>query len=148
MRHSVSDGTGQPWASRQGTKKEESQCHFSVDKKYGNEDWWRKAVRENVRKCYERMESLNRGEWRFIAIRALAEIGLPNGFPNGYLTQIITSGGCWGIESDSDESYLEEVGTNELANLRGQLHALGFSKRAIAAAVKSVLTVEKRRKAR
>lgn len=101
-------------------------------------NYWRKAMRENARRDYERMEALNNGEWNFIGIMAFAEIGLPNGFPNGYLTQIITSSGCGGIESDSDESYLKEVETNELADLRGQLHALGFSKRAIAAAVKAV----------
>jgi hypothetical protein len=56
----------------------------------------------------------------------------------GYLTQQVRSGGLWGIESDSDGSYLAEVAKDELAELRKELHAMGFSKRAIAAAFRGV----------
>ncbi len=52
-------------------------------------------------------------------------------------TQTITSGGLWGIESDAGK-YFEEVEREELAALCDQLHALGFSKRTIAAAFRSV----------
>jgi hypothetical protein len=51
--------------------------------------------------------------------------------------QEITSGGLWGVESDSDTAYLTEIETDELAELREQLHALGFSKRAVSTAVKN-----------
>jgi len=51
--------------------------------------------------------------------------------------QDVSSGGLWGIESDSDASYLKEIEAEELSELRKQLYAMGFSKRAIATAVKN-----------
>ena len=95
--------------------------------------YWHKAMLENAKKDYERMESLNAGNWCFVGIRAEAEVEL-----TGDLTQDIRSGGLWGIESDSDRSYLESVQQDELANLKSELLALGFSKRAIATAFKDV----------
>ena len=80
-----------------------------------------------------RMERLNAGDWCFIGIRAEAEITLAD-----HVTQTISSGGLWGIESDSDRAYFESIEQEELAELSNQLHAAGFSKRAIAAAFKNV----------
>lgn len=108
---------------------------------------------ENVRKytCqdYERMESLNRGDWCFIGIRADAEIQAAATWENSVVSkaswhspvapyQTITSGGLWGLESDTDSANLELIEQEQLSELRDQLHALGFSKRAIAAAFKDV----------
>ena len=92
-------------------------------------DYWEKTMRENARKNYERMEACTRGDWSFIGIRAQAEVVVDG------VCQSITSGGLWGIESDSEESYLSSVEEEELTSLRGILHELGFSKRAIATAV-------------
>ena len=116
-------------------------------------------VRKYVKQDYERMESLNRGNWCLIGIRAEAEIGIPStsryivlpnidirtgkASPRDYLLQTITSGGLWGIESDSDKSYLESVEKEELADLRAQLKALGFSARAISTAFKPENITEK-----
>lgn len=69
----------------------------------------------------------------YIGITAEAEITLTDA-RDGAPVQTIHSGGLWGIESDSDSKYLASVEQEELANLRGQLHALGFSQRAISAA--------------
>lgn len=98
----------------------------TVDK----EAFWRKVMLENATKDYERMKAFDRGEFGFIGIRVQAEIVVDS------VCQTITSGGLWGIESDSDESYLKEVEQEELSSLRGILHEMGFSKRAIASAVK------------
>ncbi len=89
-------------------------------------------MRENASKDYDRMESLQRGAWGYIGIGARAEIVI------GGVCQTITSGSLWGIESDSEESYLRETEQEQLTELRGILHELGFSKRAIAAAVKAM----------
>jgi hypothetical protein len=91
---------------------------------------WLAAMRENASDDYARMEAYNREEWHFIGIQAQAEIVLDG------TCQTIKSGGLWGIESDSDESYLCHVEREELTSLRGILHTMGFSKRAIAAACK------------
>jgi hypothetical protein len=102
-------------------------------------------VRKYVRQDYERMQSLNRGDWCFIGIRADAEIevqvyaGCPPTKP--YITnqtQEITSGGVWGYESDMSQTGFEEAESEQLADLKDQLAALGFSRRAISTAFKSI----------
>ena|SRR5437016_1875033 len=106
-------------------------------------------VRKYTRQDYERMESLNRGDWCFIGIIAEAEIQLTTTWENSVVSKVswhspiapyqtITSGGLWGTESDSDESYLQEIEQEQLSELRSQLKALGFSSRAISAAFKNV----------
>lgn len=88
---------------------------------------------------YERMESLNAGNWCYIGIRAEAKVSVYHPQEvRGTAIQTITSGGLWGIESDSEEPYLESVEKEELADLRAQLKALGFSSRAISTAFKNV----------
>ncbi len=91
-------------------------------------------IREYVRRDYERMERLQREDWCYIGIRAEAEILIPSG--SASVVQEITSGGLWGIESDSDASYLADISAEELSELREQLLAFGLSTRAITAAFK------------
>jgi hypothetical protein len=81
------------------------------------------------------MERINRGDWCHLGIRAEAEILIPSG--DASVAQEITSGGLWAIESDSDASYLAEIEREQVSELREQLRAVGFSTRAISAAVKS-----------
>ena len=70
-----------------------------------------------ARQDYERMLSYG-NDWVMIGIRAEAKLVI------GGVTQTIVSGGCWGIESDSDESYLDEVRAEEENELQGILHEL------------------------
>ncbi len=104
--------------------------YFNPSNNY--EDDTPEDIRKYVRQDYDRMESLNRGDWCFIGVSADAEIVL------GDTCQTITSGGLWGIESDSGSDYFAETEQEQLAELREQLHAIGFSKRAISAAFKTV----------
>src|SRR5260370_26431564 len=104
-------------------------------------------IRKYVRQDYERMESLNAGNWYYIGIRAEASVIFgtskpgdiaPRNLPNFcFIPQTITSGGLWGIESGSGR-HLPEVEEDELSELRNELKALGFSTRAISQAFKSV----------
>lgn len=104
---------------------------------YASDPGGPEEVRKYVRQDYERMEGLQRGNWSFIGIQAEAQYLIPCG--NGSaIIQKLSSGGLWGIESDSDKSYFAEVEREQLSELREQLHAIGFSYRAIAAAFKSV----------
>jgi hypothetical protein len=106
------------------------------------------GIRKYVRQDYERMERFNQGSWCFVGVRAEASYVLQswgcwdtsaNMFSGGCgPIQTLTSGGLFGIESDSDSKYFAEVGRWELADLKAQLLALGFSKRAISNAFKSV----------
>ena len=102
-------------------------------------------VRKYTLQDYERMERLYRGDWGFIGIQASAKIqtgsvrGVTSLGSEVHTVQTITSGGLWGIESDSDADYIRSVENDELAELRTELHSLGFSSRAIAAAMKDVI---------
>jgi hypothetical protein len=92
-------------------------------------------IRKYVRQDYERMERLQHGDWGYMGIRADAEILLSSG--SASIVQEITSGGLWGVESDSDASYLKEIETEQLSELREQLRVLGFGTRAISAAFRN-----------
>ncbi len=80
---------------------------------------------------YARMEGYNRGDWGMIGIWAEAEVVL-----TGNTVQHIRSGGLWGIESDSDNDYLDQVECEQLAELREQLFAIGFTQLQIDTAFK------------
>jgi hypothetical protein len=82
------------------------------------------------------MESLNNGQWSYIGISAQAEV-LTN-TDKLSTVQRITSGGLYGIESDSDRVYLESVEKEELESLKAELSAIGFSSRAISKAFQSI----------
>lgn len=85
------------------------------------------------RQDYERAESLNAGQWSYIGIIAKAVVVSANG-----TIQTLRSSGLWGVESDSGKDYMAEVARDELANLRAELEAFGFSTRAISYAFKNV----------
>lgn len=91
---------------------------------------------EYAEQDYDRMESLNRGGWYYLGIRAEAEIIMNN------TIQRIASGGLWGIESDSGREYLEEVAAEELASLKDQLAELGFTDEEINEAFDDCETVD------
>lgn len=84
----------------------------------------------------DRLDQYKRDVFSFIGIRAVAEISITCETSN--TIQHITSGGLWGIESDSPEKYLKEIEQTELDELCDQLHALSISKRAISAAFREV----------
>ena len=69
----------------------------------------------------DRLQQYRNGDFSFVGISAEAEIVV-----NG-VCQTITSGGLWGIESDSDHQYLVEVEQEEVDQLKAILQALGFS---------------------
>lgn len=64
-------------------------------------------------------------DWLFVGVVAHAhiEVGTEN------IVQIvpIRSGGLWSVESDSDDSYFQQIGDEELSDLRGLLHEFGFT---------------------
>jgi hypothetical protein len=87
--------------------------------------------KKNGKQDYERMEGLNNGNWYPIGIIAKAEIYVNN------CRQTITSGGLWGMESDSDKEYIREEEKNQLADLSENLFSLGFGIRAVKYAIKN-----------
>ena len=69
-----------------------------------------------------RMEGLSKGDWWYIGVIAKAQVQLGD----SDIVQVITSGGLWGVESDSGK-YIEEVEEEELSSLKKELEAIGFT---------------------
>lgn len=85
---------------------------------------------EEAQQNFERMERYEQGDWGMMGIVAEAELMIPHkSIHPTWQIQRISSGGLWGIESDSGESYLKEVEQEELANLKSNLKELGVSER-------------------
>ena len=71
----------------------------------------------------ERIKAWRRGDFYMIGIQAEALINIVR---NGHGTlHTMTSAGCWAIESDSGEAYLNEVFEQEKAQLLADIRALG-----------------------
>ena len=77
----------------------------------------------------ERLAEYTSGAFDFVGIRAEADIIVGN------TVQTITSGGLWGIESDSSPDYLKEVETEEVQQLADILIELGCAPSQIAEAL-------------
>lgn len=89
---------------------------YAGGEQQGTEDYQKYGMQD-----FERMERLNNGDWYYIGVQAVAKIRV-----NGIL-QKISSGGLWGIESDSGSDYLEEIDQEQAKELQEQLSTLGFS---------------------
>lgn len=122
---------------------QECDCDESGDARRGEYQYFNPATtdphnanevnRRDALFAYRRMERLHSGDWGYISISAEAEIQL-----NTHSTiQIVRSSGLSGTESDSSKEHLAEIEDEELSSLRDELYAMGFSKRAIATAVKN-----------
>jgi hypothetical protein len=70
----------------------------------------------------DRKKAYERGDFNFVGVRAVAEVEI------GGVIQEITSGGLWGIESDSGEEYFrDEVGKEEYNELADILNEMGVT---------------------
>lgn len=71
-----------------------------------------------------RREAYCNAEFGFIGIRAVAEVLIDSEFYQG--VQRIVSSGLWGIEDDSEKSYLKSVEVEEVDDLFNALVAIGL----------------------
>src|SRR5205814_1413585 len=72
----------------------------------------------------QRRKSRYGSQWCMYGIRAQVEIGIPSENGQFLTTQKLTSGGLWGIESDSGKKYFKEVAQQELEDLKDMLQVL------------------------
>ena len=86
---------------------------------------------------YERMAGLERGDWCYFGVSAQAQVGVSLNGGKSFNVETIRSAGLWGIESDSEQSYFDEVMGEELAELKGLLEAYGFGRSVVAKAIKA-----------
>lgn len=81
---------------------------------------------------YQRMESLNAGQWHFIGVIAKAEIVSSQG-----VCQTIRSSGLWGVESDSPKEGIAAIEAEQLTELGQELLSIGLGERAVKVAVRN-----------
>lgn len=110
--------------------------NYVDEKGHASPDNTPEEVRKYVRQDYERMEGLNRGHWCFMGISAEAVVLIPSG--TSAVKSEVSSGCCFGMESDSPQSDIDEMEKEQLHMLRSELKNLGFSSRAISTAFKNI----------
>lgn len=67
----------------------------------------------------ERARAYKQGDFGFVSVRAEAEVVIEG------ILQTLESGGLNGIESDSEQEYLDEIVTEEWKTLRNVLKTVG-----------------------
>ena len=82
---------------------------------------------QGVEYAAENLERLSKygDQWSVVGVRAEARVGVSHDGTNWQM-QELTSSGLWGIETDSDRGYFQQVATDELADLGATLRAFGF----------------------
>ena len=71
----------------------------------------------------KRLQAYYQGDWHMIGVQAKAYFLIP--LDGHHVVQTLSSPGLWGIESDSDEDYLDDVYAAECAQLSSMLATLG-----------------------
>ena len=79
----------------------------------------------NAKANAERLAAYRAGEWYCVGIKARATFLIDLG--HGGLIQTVDSPGLWGIESDSDPEYLDEVFSEQAQMLRDVLAQLNVT---------------------
>ena len=90
------------------------------DEKPGTESYQKYGKQD-----YDRMESLNNGNWYYLGVQVEAEVSYDIGQGSKRLERF-TSGGLWGIESDCGD-YIKEVEQEQLADLKEHLKQFGIT---------------------
>ena len=88
---------------------------YAGGEKQGTEDYYKYGLQN-----YKRMEGLNNGDWFYTGVMAEAEVSYPIEGGSERIERF-TSGGLWGIESDSSNDYIKQVSQGELADLKEHL---------------------------
>jgi len=105
--------------------------HITKSMRYSNEDIAKYGVEQVgkwIAEDHQRIADFNDGKFEMWGIRAEAELLHTSDDINAGSLHDMTSPALWGIESDSDEDYLKEVGEAELAGLRAILADMGISR--------------------
>lgn len=121
-----------------GTFSDTAESEFAIEHTEGERNSYKyfnpqKGACENkkqARRDYDRMIAYDRGHWGMIGITAEAETMIDIG-GGSWKVDKITSGGLWGIESDSDKEHIKEVENEQLSELKSYLKEYGFTTKQI-----------------
>lgn len=81
-------------------------------------------IAKYVEQDYQRMEKLARNDWCFMGCVVEAEVSYPLGNGSRRIERF-TSGGLWGIESDSDARYIDSIELEQIKELSEHLEQFG-----------------------
>jgi hypothetical protein len=116
-------------AGKVGDKPTVDSVHFSwVYDEHGDPSYYLDSEPdyEFLAKDKARFDAFNNGDWHMEGCRAVATVSYPIDSHGNRRLQEFSSGGLWGIESDSDTVYRKEVEREELADLKEHLAAFGI----------------------
>lgn len=74
----------------------------------------------------EQLEAYNRGDWHLIGLYVQVDVHVPLGDKTATIITL-KSPGLWGIESDADTLYLDDIHNEECSNLTDICKALGVT---------------------
>lgn len=94
--------------------------HSPHEYRYFNPANFDPAYPEDAMQDYRRYEAFCRGEWSLEGCMARAVVSYPIGNGSRRLDHL-SSGGIWGIESDSEETYRLETEIEQLSDLKRHL---------------------------
>lgn len=95
-----------------------SSCQFTQEEWLENPEQVQGYIDANKK----RLEEFSKGEVYMVGIRAKVEVSYRiNERTEDRRIEHFTSGGLWGIESDSGDDYFKEVQADELADLKSHL---------------------------
>ena len=83
---------------------------------------------------YDRAMEFSEGRVAQMGVTAEAEVAMSRDGGKTWKLDELTSGGLWGIESDSGEKYFKEVEDDQLSELKETLEGYGFTASQIKAA--------------
>lgn len=95
----------------------------TLNLKAHNANFWRDVL--YTCEDYGRAEAYNRGDWHMLGIRAQVEVRIPTKH-NSWIVHTVHSPGLWGIASDGNDSYREQVFQDECSVLVDMLKEMGM----------------------
>ncbi len=117
LERSPADHFGDGWSHVSETDK------ARVIEKFGSIE---AACRQYAREDAQRIQDFRAGKWWFESCRAVAEVRYEL-LDGSFRIERLSSGGLYGIESDSGEEYRQEVESQEFADLQAHLARLGVA---------------------
>ena len=97
--------------------------------RYTNDDiktYGREQIQKWIDEDHARLKAYGR-DWHCLGVRAKATVYIPAPGGDGFIIQTIESPGVWGIESDAEESYFEEIFRDEIGVLRHMLESFNVA---------------------
>jgi len=83
-------------------------------------------IRRYIKQDYRRLNSYG-DSWIMMGCVAEAEVKYKIGNTENYRVEVLSSGGLWGIESDSDDDHKTSIAWQELDDLKAHLEKFGVS---------------------